>query len=64
MLAVLQRLDDQREDRAEQHDEGEHGEQHVVGQERALARQRRVDRPGRAQPVAAPGDQRERARRR
>ena len=42
--AVLQRLDEQREHRAEQDDEGEHREQHVVGEERALARQRRVDR--------------------
>ena len=42
--AVLQRLDEQREDGAEQDDEGEHREQHVVGEEGALTRQRRVDR--------------------
>ena len=55
--AVLQGLDDQREHRAEQHDEREHGEDHVVGEERALAGDRRVDRARRAQPVAAPRDQ-------
>ncbi len=55
--AVLQRLDEQREHRAQQDDEGEHGEQHVVGEERALARQRRVDGARRAQPVAAPPDE-------
>ncbi len=54
---VLQRLDEQREDGAEQDDEGEHREQHVVGEERALARQRRVDRARRAQAIAAPRDQ-------
>ena len=58
--AVLERLDEQREDRAEQHDEREHREQHVVGEERSLARDRRVDRTGRPQPIAAPGDQPER----
>ena len=55
--AVLQRLDEQREHRAEQDDEGEHREQHVVGEERALPRQRRVDGAGRAQAVTAPPDQ-------
>ena len=53
----LHRLDDQREHGAEQHDEGERGEQHVVGEERALARERRVDAAGRPQPVAPPADE-------
>ena len=43
MLLAVERLDDQREHRAEQHDERERGEQQVVGEERALARDRRVD---------------------
>ena len=34
--AILERLDEQREDRAQQHDEREHGEDHVVREERAL----------------------------
>ena len=55
-----ERLDEQREQRAEQHDERPHREQHVVGEERPLTRQRRVDRAGRSQPVAAPRDQPER----
>ena len=56
---VVQRLRQQREHGAEQHDEGEPGEEHVVGEEGALARHRRVDRPGRPQPVTAPTDQAE-----
>ena len=55
--AALQRLGEQREHRAEQHDEREPGEQQVVGEERRLARHRRVDAPGRAQLVAAPRDE-------
>ena len=49
---AVHRLDHEREHGAEQHDERERGEQHVVGEERALARDRRVDRPRRAQPIA------------
>ena len=41
--ATVDRLDDQREDGAEQHHERKAGEHHIVGQERALPRDRRVD---------------------
>ena len=43
---AVERLDEQREHRAEQHDERERGEQHVVGEERALARDGESMRPG------------------
>ena len=45
--AAAQRLGEQREDRAEQHHEGERGEEQVVGEERGLTGDRRVD-PARA----------------
>ena len=55
--AAVHGLDDQREHGAQQHDEGEHGEGHVVGQESGLAGQGRVDAPLRAELVAPPGDE-------
>ena len=61
-LAVLERLGEQREHRAGEHDERERGEQQVVEQERGLARHRRVDAARRAQRVAAPRDERDAGR--
>ena len=54
---AVDRLGQQREHRAEQDDEAEGGEQQVVGEEGALTRDRRVDRPRRPQAVAPPSDQ-------
>ena len=54
---AVDRLDQQREHRAEQHDEGERGEQQVVGEERALPGERGVDAAGRPQAVAPPADE-------
>ena len=56
-LAAVERLTDEREHGAQQHHEGEGGEHHVVGQEGAFARHRRVDAAGRAQAIAAPADE-------
>ncbi len=56
-LAVVLGLDDEGEDGAEQDDEGEQGEDDVVGEEGALAGDRRVDGTRRAQAVTAPGDE-------
>ena len=58
-LLLGDRLVEQREDGAEQDDEGEADEQHVVEEEGALPTERRVDAARRAQPVAAPGDETE-----
>ena len=44
--AAAQRLGDEREHGAEQHDERESREQEVVGEKRRLPRHRRVDAPG------------------
>ena len=56
-LLLGDRLVEEREDGAEQHDEGEADEQDVVEQERALPPERRVDAARRAQAVAPPGDE-------
>ena len=61
-LLVLQRLDEQREHGAGEHDEREAGEEQVVQQERGLARDRGVDATGRAELVAAPRDRARRSR--
>ena len=58
--ATVDRLDDQREDGAEQHHEREAGEHHIVGQERALPRDRRVDPTGGPELISPPGDEAER----
>ncbi len=58
-LLLGDRLVEKRVEGAEQHDEGESDEEHVVEEERALAPERGVDTPRRAQAVAAPGDQAE-----
>ena len=56
-LLVPQRLDQEREDRAEQHHEGEGGEEEVVGQEGAFPGDGGVDPARRPQPVTPPGDE-------
>ena len=55
-LLAVHRLDKEREDRSEEHDEREPGEKEVVHEERTLPRHRGVDRPRRAQAVTTPGD--------
>ena len=55
--SVLHCLYDEREHRAEQDDEGEEAEQQVVGEECTFTRDRRFDRAGCVQHVAAPTDE-------
>ena len=60
--SVLERLHQQREHGAQQHHEGEGGEQQIVEQERALTTHWRVDGAGRTQSIASPADQYQRHR--
>ena len=59
-LTALQRLDDERKHRAEQHDECKDAEENVVRQECPFARHRRVDCARRTQLVATPSDETQR----
>ena len=56
-LLLGRRLVEERIQRAEQHDEGEADEEHVVEQERPLAPEGGVDATRGAQTVTAPGDE-------
>ena len=56
-LRAVDRLVEEGKDGAEQHDDGEADEEHVVGDEEPLAREGVIDTHRRAQPVTAPGEQ-------